>query len=814
MHDIFISFSFADQDIVEEIVNVLTSKYGFSCWICTRDIDGGKHYKALIPKAIDEAKVVVFIQSENALASKEIPKEIGMAFDADKTIIPFKLDQAQLQGELRYDLYGVEYIDATRPTFEQRIFELAVAIGNSIGKPLTMNSTIQANVVDTVLKSNTIACNEIFAGREGLMTEIHDAFQDRNVIFLHGMGGIGKSALACQYWRSNREFYNTVIFARYENNLSSLIADDKIFNVSTISRKMKSDNTMQTDEEYALDKLEIIKKSANNQTLIIIDNYDVVSDEFFPELVKEANYRVLVTTRCQPEQGQYYVIPVREINEEALKGVFIEYANPERTLIEEDDPGFEELFSITNRHTLTLELIAKYMDEKGIDEVGEMVELIKRNSLAALSDSEKKDGYEIIKRIFHMTSLNDKEKAFLRYLAIMPSAGVNQKMFKNWCGDVFSARSHLMDLSLIQLNRENKKITLHPIVREVVINELQPQYENCKDFIERCAMVGEDCIPIMWNLPYEQKATLLDCYSNILTLMSDITADTYLLFVNISYMYNYIGPYAEAIALHERIYEFACKHFGEYSKEAMLVLNRIGYKNSNNQLYETAQGYYKKAADWFVEFPDYYSREALSVIQGCAGIFYYLYRQTRDVANLEKAYEYYDKSIRYGEKMLEFTKDESTFYKIQLKYQIDCVCRNYFRLYLEEKKYELAESCLEKYILAIETYNKEMGKTTSLDMADYYRQYAKLKFETGNYGEAISALKKGYDIYLQFMPERNPRVLELLVELIECLVKTNAYEEAYSYLVKAIENAKSILLDNHPTLTKLESIKKEVEVCV
>ena len=73
-HDIFISFSFADQDTAEAIVNTLTSKYGFSCWICTRDIDGGRRYKALIPRAIDEARAVVFIQSENALSSKEIPK--------------------------------------------------------------------------------------------------------------------------------------------------------------------------------------------------------------------------------------------------------------------------------------------------------------------------------------------------------------------------------------------------------------------------------------------------------------------------------------------------------------------------------------------------------------------------------------------------------------------------------------------------------------------------------------------------------------------------------------------------------------------
>ena len=48
MHDVFISFSFADRPQVEEIVNVLTSKYGISSWMCTREVDGGDYYKELI----------------------------------------------------------------------------------------------------------------------------------------------------------------------------------------------------------------------------------------------------------------------------------------------------------------------------------------------------------------------------------------------------------------------------------------------------------------------------------------------------------------------------------------------------------------------------------------------------------------------------------------------------------------------------------------------------------------------------------------------------------------------------------------------
>ena len=127
-HDVFISFSFNDQTVAEYIVNTLSSMYEISCWICTRDIAGGSRYKRLIPEAIDNAQVVVFLQSSSSIASKEVPKEIGLAMDADKIIIPFKLDSAPLTGDLRYDLYGVEYIDATVPSFDERIKDLAMAI--------------------------------------------------------------------------------------------------------------------------------------------------------------------------------------------------------------------------------------------------------------------------------------------------------------------------------------------------------------------------------------------------------------------------------------------------------------------------------------------------------------------------------------------------------------------------------------------------------------------------------------------------------------------------------------------------------------
>ena len=63
-HDVFISFSFKDQEIAEKIVNQLTNKYGISCWISANDIQLASNYYSQIANAIHDAKVVVFLQSK------------------------------------------------------------------------------------------------------------------------------------------------------------------------------------------------------------------------------------------------------------------------------------------------------------------------------------------------------------------------------------------------------------------------------------------------------------------------------------------------------------------------------------------------------------------------------------------------------------------------------------------------------------------------------------------------------------------------------------------------------------------------------
>jgi len=549
-HDVFISYSFDDQEDAEYVVNTLTTKYGLSCWICTSDIAKDAKYKEKITEAIENSQVVVLIQSKSAVESDQIPKEIGIALEEDKKIIPFRIDSAKLKKELRYDLTGVEYIDATIPTKEQRIYDLAKSISDVIGKPLSIEDITAPD--HSVLKSSKITCSEIFSGRDELINDIHVAFEDYTVVFLHGMGGIGKSELARQYWKKHKDIYHTAVFARYDNSLASLIADDKVFDVDGTARKTKEGNIPQSDEEYARDKLAVMKDTVDEHTLIIIDNFDVSikDDPFFEDVVSELNCHILVTTRCEPDKKKHHVIPVGEIDDEALKELFIQYANPQKTIVEEDDHDFSELFRLTNRHTYTLELVAKFMEENDeIDYISEMIDFLKKHGFGDI----EVNGYDSICKLFRFTSLDDNEKYFLRCLAMMPSAGVSQKLFKRWIDSGFSSRSRLVDLSLVKINGETRTISLHPVVREVVINELQPNYENCRSFIDRCAMVGEDYDPIMWQLPFDEKQILLQCFRCVIERVGDITDDNYRAFHNMSFMYDIVGDYSDAINFKQKI---------------------------------------------------------------------------------------------------------------------------------------------------------------------------------------------------------------------------------------------------------------------
>lgn len=806
MHDVFISFSFDDQKIAEDIVNRLSNHYGISCWICTREVNGGDEYKEEIVNAIEEAQVVVVVHSKHAADSKEIPKEIGIAFDDGKKIIPFLVDSHKMRGSLKYDLQGKDWIDATKPTFEERVADLAASIRKTI-QPLKADVSESA----PLLQSTGLGCSTVFHGREDIFNLISAGFAQRNTVFLQGMGGIGKSEIALQYAQKHNQDFSSIVFARYDSSLAELIADDQVFCVRGCTRKTNADNTQQSNEEYAHDKLQVLRQ-ADEHTLIIIDNFDVQSDPLLEELTApDKKYRVLITSRYLPERGKYTVVPVKEMDDETLKDMIIDYASG-YSMIDRNDPSFPALFAWSARHTLTLELIAKFMAENSIDDIDEILEILHNNQLAVTTDSTEDISavYSRIRNLFHLTKLNDIEKDFLRNLALMPVEGVDQRLFKQWCGNVFKARNRLADRGLIHING-NGQVALHPIVREVVIAELKPDYPSCKAFVDECAMMGKSYTALMWLLSYEKKKEHLDCYKSIMSFINEITPETFQLYFNMATMQNYIGSYRETIALLERMLTFAQSHYGDSSDEALNTLEMIAWKHSNSNDFEKAIKMNIIIADHYIRHPNYLSKQAHVSIQRCGELFLSLYEKTKNEDYLRSAHKYLEESVSYGKIMLQTAKEQQNSQWYHHDYQVRSVCRVYIKLHIAKQEYGIAAEYLQQWEQLLADYQSYPDIAVDADRGGLNRYYGLFFYLQKEYDKAIEHLLVADVIYRKYFSTNNLRILQPLEILLLCYQAKKDYAKAREYYLRMFEIAQPQLSDDHPICLQLQEYDRQLK---
>ena len=115
MKNVFISHSSHDKIIADMIVDSLESE-GISSWIAPRDIPGGSNYGASIAKGLRECKILVLVFSKKSNESDAVFREVQMAFDQKKVIIPFRINDVQVSDDLSFYLSGLHWIDAVQKT--------------------------------------------------------------------------------------------------------------------------------------------------------------------------------------------------------------------------------------------------------------------------------------------------------------------------------------------------------------------------------------------------------------------------------------------------------------------------------------------------------------------------------------------------------------------------------------------------------------------------------------------------------------------------------------------------------------------------
>ncbi len=108
--DVFVSYSREDNDKVLALTAELRGA-GVPLWMDVRSIDGAAMWGEEIVNALAKAKVLLLLVSESAVHSHNVVKEVLLASEHKRHILPVHLEPTQIPANLKYPLAGIQHIE-------------------------------------------------------------------------------------------------------------------------------------------------------------------------------------------------------------------------------------------------------------------------------------------------------------------------------------------------------------------------------------------------------------------------------------------------------------------------------------------------------------------------------------------------------------------------------------------------------------------------------------------------------------------------------------------------------------------------------
>ena len=198
---IFISYSTRNYEIANAVCHYLEEN-GFKCWIAPRDISRGEIYVDQIFDAVMSAALIVLIGSYDSCKSKYVNNEIELAFNHDKFIVPFWIDDSLPKNEMEFYLKTIQLLQAY-PRPEEHLDELLKVVKNIYDRNIlnidvaaddfnvfiafSTRDKVTADAVCYFLESNDISCwiapRDILPG-EDFHKQIFNAVENSTIFLL------------------------------------------------------------------------------------------------------------------------------------------------------------------------------------------------------------------------------------------------------------------------------------------------------------------------------------------------------------------------------------------------------------------------------------------------------------------------------------------------------------------------------------------------------------------------------------------------------------------------------------------------------
>ena len=504
-----------------------------------------------------------------------------------------------------------------------------------------------------------------------------------------------------------------------------------------------TDDLPEDSEEERFRKHNRFLRSLKDDTLLIIDNFNVTStQDSFLSVVLKYRCQILFTTRSKFDG--HCILQLKEIREPSclfqLTSAFYSEAEEHRTLV-------EEIIETVHRHTFAVELAAKLL-ENGIMPPEQLLDKLRKEK-ASLENEDKinaiKDGqsskatyYNHIHTLFSLYSISQEQRDIMRDLSFLPTAGISARIFADWLGlTTLNDINDLIETGFVQANTRHT-ISLHPMIQEIAFSETRPSVKSCHTLLDSLQKI---CLMHGTEVSYYKK--MFQTMENISHLIEKDDIPKYLLFLEDTFPY--MEKYHYQKGMKEIIREL--KHLlkgtnhGTASDRALL----LDYQATMETKSEKAIKLEKEALAQIKEITKS-NAHLVSNLHANLGGLYRMNGQT------ELAKEHMEKGILLLE-------------QYKLLYTNDSIpqINNYAALLTEMQEPERAMSALQKLAQIIKDYNSDH----CLDYAQVQESMGNICLITANISQAKTHFKKAMKIYEDVWADEPELIEEKYLEIQE-----------------------------------------------
>lgn len=356
-----------------------------------------------------------------------------------------------------------------------------------------------------------LAASFVEGSRDGEVAKLTKIAESGEPVYIWGLGGMGKTQVAIQLGK-NLQTTRDVYFIHYTPPMGEggEAMRETILRAHFAGYKFQGHDNENRDVEFA-ERMDILRTEYAGAVLVI-DNFDrpgksladLQAEKAYQELT-QCGLTLVFTTRSEAPG-----VEIGPLEEENLLGMI------RRDYRDEDvaDGELLKLIRAVDGHTMMVDLLGKTLARsRGRVSVADLLEAfgggLDRENLPEVANTHNQSAgqkriYEHMKILFDVSVLADGQREILRYATLLPEDGLDyltfekclvktpdkpmRRLWRKLCGKKEEKPLHKQLEELVDsgwLQCREKRLMIHPVVREVCLGELKPGDENCGGFLNR-----------------------------------------------------------------------------------------------------------------------------------------------------------------------------------------------------------------------------------------------------------------------------------------------------------------------------------------